>query len=53
MKRSFGIFILTPAEQRVVIFVVVLLLAFAVFKRQRDLKHESASRAPSLHSPSP
>jgi hypothetical protein len=50
MKRLFGIFALTSAEQRVVIFVVLLLVAFAWFKHKRDLNYESA---PPLNSPSP
>jgi hypothetical protein len=57
MKRLFGIFSLTPAEQRVVIFVVLLLVAVAWFKHQRDLSYESASpataAAPPVISPSP
>lgn len=55
MKRLFGIFALTPAEQRVVIFVVLLLVAFAWFKHQRDLSYESAPRATAtpVISPSP
>ena len=53
MKRLFGVFTLTPAEQRVVIFVVLLLVAFAWFKHQRDLRYESAPPATSVNSPSP
>ena len=33
MKRLFGIFVLTPADQRLVIFVVLLLVAGACYKR--------------------
>jgi hypothetical protein len=53
VKRLFGIFALTPAEQRLVIFVVLLLVAFAWFKRQRDLSYESAPPAISTASPAP
>jgi hypothetical protein len=57
MKRLFGIFVLTPAEQRVVILVVLLLVAFAWFKHQRDLSYESAppssAAAAPVISPSP
>jgi hypothetical protein len=36
VKRFFGIFVLTPAEQRLVIFVVLLLVAGAWYKYHRD-----------------
>ena len=53
MKRLFGVFALTPAEQRVVIFVVLMLVAFAWFKHQRDLSYESAPPAASAAEPAP
>jgi hypothetical protein len=39
MKRLFGVFVLTPAEQRLIVFVVLLLVAAAWFKHQRDLQN--------------
>jgi hypothetical protein len=51
VKRLFGIFVLTPAEQRVVIFVVLLLVAFALLKHHRDLRYESATPVTSSASP--
>lgn len=39
MKRLFAIFVLTPAEQRLVIFVVLLLVAGAWYKHHRDLSY--------------
>ena len=53
MKRLFGIFALTPAEQRLVIFVVLLLVAFAWFKHQHDLTYESAPPATATATPGP
>lgn len=44
MKRFFAIFVLTPREQRLVIFVMLLLVAGAWFKHHRDLSFEAASR---------
>jgi hypothetical protein len=37
VKRLSAIFVLTPAEQRLVIFVVLLLVAGAWYKHHRDL----------------
>ncbi|HYJ07326.1 MAG TPA: hypothetical protein VEX43_19510 [Chthoniobacterales bacterium] len=51
MKRLFAVFVLTPAEQRLIIFVVLLLVAGAWLKQQRDLKYNGP--APSVTSPSP
>ena len=51
MKRFFAIFVLKPAEQRVVIFVVLLLIAGAWLKHYRDLNYNVP--APSVISPSP
>lgn len=57
MKRLLGVFALTPAEQRLIILVVLLLVAFAWFKHQRDLSYESAplssAAATPVISPSP
>lgn len=53
MKRLLGIFALTPAEQRLVIFAVLLLVAVAWFKRQRDLTYESAPPATAVATPAP
>jgi hypothetical protein len=44
MRRLFAIFILTPAEQRLVILVVVLLVAGAWYKHRRDLSFSAAPR---------
>ena len=43
MKRFFGVFVLTPAEQRLIIFVVLLLVAIAWFKHQRALHSNAAA----------
>ena len=51
MKRFFAIFVLKPAEQRLVIFVVLLLVAGAWVKYRRDLKYNAP--APTAISPSP
>lgn len=57
MKRFFAIFVLTPAEQRLVIFVVLLIVAGAYYKHYRDLSFNAAPRstaiAPPAISPSP
>ena len=57
MKRFFAIFVLTPAEQRLVIFVVLLIVAVASYKHHRDLSFNAASRpaetARPVISPSP
>jgi hypothetical protein len=39
MKRFFGVFVLTPAEQRLIVFVILLLVAVAWFKHQRNLEN--------------
>ena len=44
MKRFFAVFVLTPAEQRLVIFVVLLIVAGAWYKHHRDLKLSAAQR---------
>jgi hypothetical protein len=57
MKRFFAVFVLTPAEQRLVIFVVLLIVAGAYYKHHRDLTFSATQRpaetaTPAL-SPSP
>ncbi len=52
MKRLFGIFVLTVPEQRLVIFVILLLVAGAWVKHQRDLKGNAAPEFTAA-SPSP
>jgi hypothetical protein len=42
VKRLFAIFVLTSAEQRLVIFVVLLLSAGAWYKHHRDLSSSAA-----------
>jgi len=57
VKRLFEIFVLTPAEQRLVIFVVLLLVAIAWSKHPRDLSLNAPPRpvptATPTMSPSP
>ena len=57
MKQFLAAFVLTRAEQRLVIVVVLLLVGFAWVKHQRDLRYESApppsSAATPRISPSP
>jgi hypothetical protein len=57
MKGLFAMFVLTPAEQRLVIFVVLLLVAGAWYKHHRDLGYQAAPypvpTASPLVSPSP
>jgi hypothetical protein len=57
MKRLLANFVFTPAEQRLVIFVMLLLVAGAWFKQHRDLKYSAVSppmpTMPPLVSPSP
>ena len=57
MKQFLAAFTLTRAEQRLVIFVVLLLVAAAFLKHHRDIKYE-AQTSPSaavtpVMSPSP
>jgi hypothetical protein len=51
VKRLFAIFVLTPAEQRLVIFVVLLLVAGAWYKHHRDLTYQAAPHPASAVSP--
>jgi len=59
MKRFFAMFVLTPREQRVVIFAVVALVVGAWVKHYRDMKpygisEPSPNSSPaSLVSPTP
>jgi hypothetical protein len=53
VKRLFGIFVLTPAEQRLVIFVVLLLVAGAWYKHHRDSSHTIRPQPTPTVSPSP
>jgi len=57
MKRPFAMFVLTPREQRLVIFVVLLLVAGAWFKYHREMSFGAAPRptetATPVISPSP
>ena len=53
MKRLLAVFVLTRAEQCVVVFVVLLLLAGAWFKHHRDLKYNAAARATPISTPAP
>jgi hypothetical protein len=51
MKRFFAVFVLTPAEQRLVIFVVLLLVAMALYKHHRDLRLSAVPRAAETATP--
>jgi hypothetical protein len=42
MKRFFGLFVLTPAEQRIVIVLVLLLVLGAWYKHHRDVRNTLA-----------
>lgn len=42
MKRFCAMFVLTPGEQRLVIFVVLALLVWTWLKHQQEVKHETA-----------
>jgi len=57
VKRLFAIFVLTPAEQRLIIFVVLLLVAGVWYKHHRDLSYMAAPHpaptASPVMSPSP
>ncbi|HEV2840549.1 MAG TPA: hypothetical protein VGW39_04420 [Chthoniobacterales bacterium] len=43
MKRFFAMFVLTPGEQRVVIFVVLALLAWTWLKHQQEMRRETVA----------
>jgi hypothetical protein len=51
MKRLLSVFVLTPAEQRLVIFIVLLLLVVAWFKHHRDLNYETAPQPVQMPTP--
>jgi hypothetical protein len=57
MKRFFVMFVLTPREQRLVIFIVVALVVGASIKHYRDMRAYSGPRmaesSPPLGSPTP
>jgi hypothetical protein len=57
MKRFFAMFVLTPREQRLVIFVMVALVVGAWIKHYRDMNFNAAPRpaetATGALSPSP
>jgi hypothetical protein len=53
MKRFFGVFVLTPAEQRLIIFVILLLVAIAWFKHQRNLQNPPMPQPALGASPTP
>ena len=43
MKRLLAIFVLAPAEQRLLIFIALGLVAGAWFKQHRDLNYSAVS----------
>jgi hypothetical protein len=51
MKRFFGVFVLTPAEQRLIILVILLLVAVAWFKHHRNLQNAPLPQPASTASP--
>ncbi len=53
MKRLLTMFVLTPREQRLVIFVVLALVVGASIKHQRDMRVNEGSRRTSLGSALP
>ena len=53
MKRLFAVFALTTAEQRLVVFVVLLLVAGAWYKHHRDLSDTMRPQTTPTVSPSP
>jgi hypothetical protein len=53
VKRFFNVFVLTPAEQRLVILLVLLLVAAAWYKHQRDLNYSVPPRPAPGMSPTP
>jgi hypothetical protein len=53
VKRFFSLFVLTPAEQRLIIVLVLLLVGAAWYKHHRDLNYSVPPQpAPSV-SPTP
>lgn len=53
MKRFFNVFALKPAEQRLVIFILLLLVVGAWLKHRRDVSNEAVPLSAPLISPSP
>jgi hypothetical protein len=53
VKRFFSLFVLTPAEQRLIILLVLLLVAVAWFKHQRDLNYSVPPQTAPGMSPTP
>jgi hypothetical protein len=53
VKRFFNLFFLTQPEQRLVIVLVLLLVAGAWYKHQRDLSATMSPPAPPSTSPTP
>ena len=51
MKRFFKLFVLTSAEQRLIILLVLLLVAVAWYKHQRDLNYSIRPQATPAVSP--
>jgi hypothetical protein len=53
VKRFFSLFVLTPAEQRLIILLVLLLVAVAWYKHHRDLNHSVPPQPTPSMSPEP
>jgi hypothetical protein len=53
MKRFCAMFVLTPGEQRVVIFLVLGLLAWTWLKHQHEVKRETSLPVISAYSNEP
>jgi hypothetical protein len=53
VKRAFAVFVLTPAEQRLIIVVILLLVAGAWYKHHRDASYNAVPRPTPVISPSP
>jgi hypothetical protein len=53
MKRFFSLFVLTPAEQRLIILLVLLLVAAAWYKHHRDLNYSGPPPPTAGISPTP
>lgn len=43
MKRFFAMFALTPSEQRVVIFVLLIFLGWTWLKHQQEVRRETTA----------
>jgi hypothetical protein len=53
VKRIFNVFVLTSAEQRLIILLVLLLVAAAWFKHQRDMNYSVPLQPTPSMSPEP